>query len=498
MVIPISSYFLNRRTMSSNHSSRGFLWTPLSIETALLGTILTPNRRAEKPFDERSTAGACLSPRQFVPIGADSQQAEGLIGVVATHTYDWLTTPTVPGSTRRGVILAALDFEVLFEAALDGVQSNFYRLEAGNSRTARTFSICKPDCEHFPDDDLRTYQTDPKTVDFRLGDLELFVAYSEQVPYPTNMYVYAAAGVVVPTFVAFLLLLLLIIGLNQLATGIALRERQKAISEKELLVATRAQLNVHFQKITNTALHELNNVLGISFGHIEAANREAGLEPDQKRHLEKIEKHLGHIQRLGEGFERFGHMRRGVKSSVPIHDFLDDIVMIANVLTEIDLDLDASAGTKDSVVNVDGYEIRLAVMNLVFNAVRAVDKSDRRDTKVITLWSHVEGDPVPRNSLRTQPPLSGSFVRIGVTDNGIGMNERQLKLARELGDKSTAKPIGGDGFGLISVESFASDHGGMLEIWSEPGIGTTVVIALPLYSEEGQSEEKADSAELPL
>ena len=455
-----------------------------------------PMRRAalRHAFDSRDMT--VYQPK--LTVGARSPAAVRLIGVVAIQTYDWLTAPTDPGSTRRGVILAALDFEMLLEAALHETQSSFYRLEVTNYRTASTFSICKPECRNFPDDTLWTYQTAPKTVDAWLGDLEIRVAYSEQAPYPTSMFVYAAAGIVMPTFVAAFLLLLLFFVWNQLAAGIALDERRKAIVERNRLVAVRTQLNIHFQKITNAALHELNNVLGISFGHIEAASRKAGLEPEQKKHLEKIEKTLGHIQSLGEGFARFGQMRRGVKASVPIHDFLDDIVLISKMLTETDLDLNASAGTKDCVVRVDGYEIRLAVMNLVFNAIRAVDKSDRRETKLITLWSHVEGDPVPKNSLGTQPLLSGSFIRIGVSDDGIGMNEHQLKLARELGDKPAPRPIGGDGFGLISVKYFVSDHGGMLEIWSEPGIGTTVVIVLPLYTQDEQGDVKADDAEIPL
>lgn len=85
-----------------------------------------------------------------------------------------------------------------------------------------------------------------------------------------------------------------------------------------------------------------------------------------------------------------------------------------------------------------------------------------------------------------------------MSDNGVGMNEHQLKLPREMGDKSAARSIGGDGFGLISVKYFVSDHGGMLEIWSEPGIGTTVAIVLPLYTQGEQGDVKTDDAELPL
>jgi PAS domain S-box-containing protein len=80
----------------------------------------------------------------------------------------------------------------------------------------------------------------------------------------------------------------------------------------------------------------------------------------------------------------------------------------------------------------------------------------------------------------------GSMVEIEVADTGIGMNEadlnRVLKPFVQL-ESAYQRSREGSGLGLSLVERFARLLGGCLEMRSEPGVGTTATVYLPVTEE---------------
>jgi CheY-like chemotaxis protein len=74
---------------------------------------------------------------------------------------------------------------------------------------------------------------------------------------------------------------------------------------------------------------------------------------------------------------------------------------------------------------------------------------------------------------------AGAYVCVGVTDTGTGMDEVTLKRAAE--PFFTTKGVGkGTGLGLSMVYGLAAQSGGVTQILSRPGEGTTVELWLPL------------------
>jgi signal transduction histidine kinase len=75
------------------------------------------------------------------------------------------------------------------------------------------------------------------------------------------------------------------------------------------------------------------------------------------------------------------------------------------------------------------------------------------------------------------------FVEYSVTDTGIGMDEEQTSRIFESfvqADLSTTKKYGGTGLGLTISKQFCELMGGSINVESEPGVGTTFWIRLPL------------------
>lgn len=75
------------------------------------------------------------------------------------------------------------------------------------------------------------------------------------------------------------------------------------------------------------------------------------------------------------------------------------------------------------------------------------------------------------------------FAEIAVTDAGVGIpdTDRQRVFERFYRvDQSRASATGGTGLGLSIVKHIVTNHGGSVDVWSEPGIGSTFTVRIPL------------------
>lgn len=133
---------------------------------------------------------------------------------------------------------------------------------------------------------------------------------------------------------------------------------------------------------------------------------------------------------------------------------------VSDVITRLDPDL--------PLVSCYPGDLGQAILNLVINAAQAIEERQARS-----------GRP-DRGAITVATRRVGEFVELEVADDGAGI---PLEIQTHIFDPFfTTKPVGkGTGQGLSIVHGVVVDrHGGRIHLRSEPGLGTTFTLVLPL------------------
>jgi two-component system sensor histidine kinase BaeS len=119
---------------------------------------------------------------------------------------------------------------------------------------------------------------------------------------------------------------------------------------------------------------------------------------------------------------------------------------------------------RPAVVDGDAKRLEQVVVNLLSNALRYSDPGG-----VVTVSVRPDGDE--------------ALLEVRDTGIGIGPDDVTRVFARFWrGEKSRSRATGGAGIGLSIVKELAQAHGGEVTVKSEPGVGSTFCVRLPLSS----------------
>lgn len=215
--------------------------------------------------------------------------------------------------------------------------------------------------------------------------------------------------------------------------------------------------------------HELRTPLGAVIGLTSILLEDEAELSDRQR------EDLGTIQRNGEhlmtvindllDLTKIDHGMFSVESIEvpPLQVMVDVLASMRGRAQAKGIELRAAAeGSFPESIRTDPTRLRQILLNLLSNAVKFTERG----------WVEFRASYDPgRRSL--------SFT---VADTGIGMSPEQLELIFQpfiQGDGSMARRFGGTGLGLAVSRRLAELLGGALAVRSEPGHGSTFVLALP-------------------
>jgi CheY-like chemotaxis protein len=131
------------------------------------------------------------------------------------------------------------------------------------------------------------------------------------------------------------------------------------------------------------------------------------------------------------------------------------------------------------------------LMNLVINAGEAIRPKTDGVIQVVTRRREVTADVTRRHSDDEVAP--GSFVCLGVTDNGSGMDPSTLA---RIFDPFFSTKFTGRGLGLAAVHGIVRASKGFIEVKSQPGAGTQFQVYLPVSDKQRPSEPARSAPQL--
>jgi CheY-like chemotaxis protein len=167
--------------------------------------------------------------------------------------------------------------------------------------------------------------------------------------------------------------------------------------------------------------------------------------------------------------------RRGRLQTAPVdvHHVIRETfdILARSIDRRIEIKLDLKANWY--VMNGVAAQIESLFLNLGVNARDALPQGGRIAVRTS------DEEILPDNPLVSCLGLSpGNYLRIEFSDTGVGMTRAVMAHVFEP-FFTTKKPGEGTGLGLTMVYGTVKDHGGHIQIWSEPGQGTQFVLRLP-------------------
>ncbi|MBD3343795.1 MAG: PAS domain S-box protein [Chitinivibrionales bacterium] len=272
-----------------------------------------------------------------------------------------------------------------------------------------------------------------------------------------------------------------------IARDITLRKRVE--EEKKALEAQlrQAQKMEAIGLLAGGIAHDFNNALGAIAGYADLIKQSFG--KDNPRLLKYASMIFNSSERAADLTTKLlAFARRGKFESSAIHvnDIIDEVIGLLERTVPKNIMILQNLNADPSVIIGDHTQIQNAILNLALNARDAMPQGG-------TLSFNSELVELDEKFAQEHPyhVVQGTYVYVTVDDTGIGMDEETKKRIFE--PFFTTKEKGkGTGLGLASVYGTIKSHNGYIEVYSETGNGTSVVMYFPAAHDTSSEQTECD------
>ena len=274
--------------------------------------------------------------------------------------------------------------------------------------------------------------------------------------------------------------LLGVLGVGHDITGRKHADEEKAKLEDQLRQSQKLE---SVGRLAGGVAHDFNNMLTVILGHANLALLQ--LDPGQPLFddLEQIRKAGERAADLTRQLLTFARRQPVAPKQLDLNAAVDGVLAMLRRLIGENILLTWHPGPDLRPVLIDPTQVDQILANLCVNAHDAV--ADVGRVAIETSNCSIDADYCDINL----DAVPGEYVRLSVSDDGCGIEKETLPHIFE--PFFTTKKVGeGTGLGLATVYGIVRQNRGFINVYSEPGRGTTFTIYLPVYQGKAKPTEE--------
>ena len=246
--------------------------------------------------------------------------------------------------------------------------------------------------------------------------------------------------------------------------------------------------------LTGGIAHDFNNILTVINGYADLLIRKSKEDSPNYRIYKEIRNAGERSVNLIRQLLIFSRKQAYSLEIININTLILNIKKMLSRLISEDISIELNLSSDIFLIKADPGQIEQILINLVVNARDAIRENGKANKKIIisTKNMNIDNDFVSINGGK----IEGKFIKISVSDNGIGMDKETIKKIFD--PFFTTKERGkGTGLGLSTVYGIIKQNNGFIFVQSEKGKGSTFNIYWPVVEEENkESIEKEEVKEI--
>ena len=251
--------------------------------------------------------------------------------------------------------------------------------------------------------------------------------------------------------------------INQLrAMQVELSERMEAQRSAENRLVQAAKLAAVGEMAAGIA-HELNNPLTSVMGFSELALAELPETNNIHKDLQMVVRESRRARDVVRRLLDFARQSESTRSRASLNDVVQDVVALSRHLIQTS-NVELQLGLEENLpwVTMDANQIKQVLLNLVHNALQAMPDGGKMEI-----------------STRSFTREMRDGIALCVRDTGVGIPASdQSRIFEPFFTTKGAR--GGTGLGLSVTYGIVTDHGGQIDVESQPGQGSLFSVWLPL------------------
>lgn len=227
--------------------------------------------------------------------------------------------------------------------------------------------------------------------------------------------------------------------------------------------------------------HDFNNILGAIYGYTDLARADAEGNEAVLESLDELAKAGRRAAALVRQILAFSRPEEISRASLHAGPLVREAVQFLRAASPSTVEIELSIADNVRMITANPTQIHQVVMNLGTNGVHAMSA---RPGRLSISLANYDRQTVVGSSSEFGPALpppevsEGEWVRLSVTDTGHGMDRSELE--RIFDPFYTTKGHGqGAGLGLAVVHRIVRDSDGLIEVSSEPRVGTRFDVYFP-------------------